>query len=66
MHARAFAQEADTVMDIQRNRDEKGIWERMAVLSIMKSRELDAGRWTLLTEFETGRWESSQPVEQAA
>jgi len=66
MHARAFAQEADTVMDIQRNRDEKGLWERMAVLSIMKSRELDAGRWTLLTEFETGRWESSQPVEQAA
>ncbi len=56
MHARAFAHEADTVMDIARKRTEDGKWEEQALLAISKSRELDAGRWPLWTDFKTGRW----------
>lgn len=65
MHARAFAQEADTVMDIQRERDQDGMWERKATLAVMKSRELDAGRWEVYTNFETGRWEDYREQESA-
>ena len=64
-HAQAFGREADTVIDIQRDRDKEGMWERKATLAVMKSRELDAGRWEVRTDFETGRWEDYREQDDA-
>lgn len=54
--ARAFEHEADTTMELYRERDDEREWKPECVLQIAKTRELESCRVKAWTDFSTGRW----------
>jgi replicative DNA helicase len=54
--ARAFEHEADTRIEIFRDRNEQKEWEAECTIQISKTRELEPCRVQVYTDFATGRW----------